>query len=84
MVSMIADTFYSIIDIFWIARLGYQAIAALTIVWSYFILVFAVVVGTGVGVNALVSRRFGEKKLWPPTISLGRFSGFLGPLALFS
>ncbi|GAG11397.1 unnamed protein product, partial [marine sediment metagenome] len=30
---MITGALYSIIDIFWVARLGYQAIAALTIGW---------------------------------------------------
>ena len=63
MASMITGALYSIIDIFWVARLGYQAIAALTIVWPYFILVWAVSVGTGVGINALVSRRFGERNI---------------------
>ena len=63
MASMITSALYSIIDTFWVARLGYQAIAALTIVWPYFILVFAVSVGTGVGINALTSRRFGERNI---------------------
>jgi len=54
---------YNIIDTFWVARLGYQAIAALTVVLPYSILVFAVGVGSGVGINALVSRRFGERNI---------------------
>jgi len=63
MASMITMALYNIIDTFWVARLGYQAIAALTVVLPYSILVFAVGVGSGVGINALVSRRFGERNI---------------------
>ncbi len=54
---------YSLVDTFWVARLGYQAIAATTIVFPYFILAIAVGVGSGVGANALASRRFGERNV---------------------
>jgi putative MATE family efflux protein len=51
---------YNIVDTFWVAKLGHEAIAALTIVFPYQIFAIAVGVGTGIGVAALVSRRFGE------------------------
>jgi putative MATE family efflux protein len=51
---------YNIVDTFWVAKLGHEAIAALTIVFPYQILFAAVGIGTGIGVAALVSRRFGE------------------------
>lgn len=51
---------YNIVDTFWVSKLGHGAIAALTIVFPYQILVIALGVGTGIGVAALVSRRFGE------------------------
>jgi putative MATE family efflux protein len=51
---------YNIVDTFWVAKLGHEAIAALTIVFPYQILFFAVGGGTGIGIGALVSRRFGE------------------------
>ena len=63
MASMITMALYNIIDTFWVARLGYQAIAALTIVIPYHILVIAIGVGTGTGINALASRRFGERNI---------------------
>ena len=43
------------------ARLGHEAIAALTVVLPYHILIIAIGIGSGVGINALVSRRFGER-----------------------
>jgi putative MATE family efflux protein len=51
---------YNIIDTFWVARLGHEAIAALTVILPYSILIMAIGVGTGIGVSSLTSRRFGE------------------------
>jgi putative MATE family efflux protein len=51
---------YNIIDTFWVARLGHEPIAALTVILPYSIIIMAIGVGTGVGVSSLVSRRFGE------------------------
>jgi putative MATE family efflux protein len=61
--AMVATSVYNIVDTFWVARLGHEAIAALTIVFPYQILAIAVGIGTGVGISALVSRRFGEKNI---------------------
>ncbi len=60
MASLITIALYNIIDTFWVARLGHEAIAALTIILPFHIFVIAVGIGTGVGINALVSRSFGE------------------------
>jgi len=54
---------YHLVDAFWVAKLGYQAIAAMTIIFPFFILAIAVGVGSGVGANALASRRFGERNI---------------------
>ena len=61
--SMMSISLYHLVDTFWVAKLGYQAIAALTITFPYFILMIAVGIGTGVGANALASRRFGERNV---------------------
>ncbi|MFU8795686.1 MAG: MATE family efflux transporter [Dehalococcoidia bacterium] len=60
MVSMIAMSLYLLADTFWLGRLSYEAIAAVTITFPFQIVVFAIGYGSGVGANALASRRFGE------------------------
>ncbi|MBN1188343.1 MAG: MATE family efflux transporter [Dehalococcoidales bacterium] len=60
--AAVTMSLYNIVDTFWVARLGYGAIAALTIIFPYQIMFFTVGNGTGIGLGALVSRQFGEKK----------------------
>jgi len=87
MASMITMALYNIIDTFWVARLGYQAIAALTIVLPYHVLVIAISVGSGIGVNALVSRRFGERNIEAANHIAGQvfpLAGFFGVIFLMA
>lgn len=61
MVSMLVQSLYNIVDSIFVARISEGALTAASIAYSAQILQIAVAVGTGVGVNALVSRRLGEK-----------------------
>ncbi|MCD6567612.1 MAG: MATE family efflux transporter [Dehalococcoidia bacterium] len=58
--SMVTLSLYNIVDTFWLARLGHEAIAALTVFFPYHVLIIAIGSGSGIGIAALVSRRFGE------------------------
>ena len=78
MASMITMALYNIIDTFWVARLGYQAIAALTVVLPYYILVIAISVGSGIGINALTSRRFGERNIEATNHVAGQIFSLVG------
>lgn len=69
---MVIISLYNLMDTFWVARLGYQAVAALTVVLPFFILCMALGAGTGVGVNALTSRRFGERKVEAANRAVGQ------------
>lgn len=61
--SSITQSLYNIVDTIFVGTIGFRAISALTIVFPYQILFWAVGGGTGTGIAALVSRRFGEKKV---------------------
>lgn len=57
--SMLINSLYNIIDSMYVARLGTDAIAALSIVFPLQNLTVAVSVGLGIGVNSVVSRAMG-------------------------
>ncbi|MDD5289243.1 MAG: MATE family efflux transporter, partial [Dehalococcoidales bacterium] len=60
---MVAISLYNLVNAFWVAKLGNQALAALTILMPFWVIAVAIGAGTGVGANALASRRFGERKV---------------------
>ena len=77
--SMLTISFYHLADTFWLGRLSYQAIAAVTVTLPFFILVIALGLGTGIGANALASRRFGERNIE----ATNRVAGQIFPLSAF-
>ncbi len=54
------STFY-LVDVFWVARLGSDAIAAVGLTESLLVLVFSVAMGLSMAATATVARRIGEK-----------------------
>lgn len=58
-IAMIVNATYNIVDTVFVGRLGYEAIAALTVVWPIQLLSMALSVGIGVGANSLISRLLG-------------------------
>lgn len=60
--SMLILSIYNIIDSIFVSRLGEDALAAVTLVFPLQMLLVAVGVGTGVGLNSLIARRLGEKR----------------------
>jgi putative MATE family efflux protein len=61
MVSMVAMSLYVLADTFWLGRVSYEAVAAITITFPFYGLVVAIGLGSGIGANALASCRFGER-----------------------
>ena len=59
--SMLVQALYNIVDSIFVAQIGETALAAVSLAFPVQNLMIAVSVGTGVGVNALLSRSLGEK-----------------------
>lgn len=61
LVAMVVQTLYSLIDIYWVSRLGPEAIAAVSLSANLMFVVIAVTQMIGVGTIALVSQAAGRK-----------------------
>lgn len=61
MISMLVQALYKIVDSMFVAQLNENALTAVSLAFPVQNLMIAVGTGTGVGVNALVSRSLGEK-----------------------
>jgi putative MATE family efflux protein len=59
--EMIAESIFAVVDIFWVSKLGSNAIAAVGLTESVLTVVYAVAMGLSIGVGAVVARRTGAK-----------------------
>lgn len=62
MFSMFINALYNIVDSIFVAQVSEKALAAVTLVFPVQMLIVSVGVGTGVGINSLISRRLGAKR----------------------
>ena len=61
MISMFVQSLYNIVDSIFVARISENALPAVSLAFPIQNLMFSVSIGTGVGINSLLSRRLGEK-----------------------
>ena len=61
MISMLVQALYNIVDSIFVAQLSENALSAVSLAFPLQTLMIAVGAGTGVGVNALLSKSLGEK-----------------------
>ena len=59
--SMTISALYNVVDSIFVARISEDALTAVSIVNPVQMLIIAVSVGSGVGVNSLIARRLGAK-----------------------
>ena len=62
MLSLLIQSLYNIVDSIFVARLSETALTAASLVYAIQFLMIAIGVGTAVGLNALLSRKLGQKK----------------------
>ncbi len=61
MLSMMILALYNIVDSFFVARIGEEALAAITYIFPVQMVMMSCAIGTGVGINSLISRRLGAR-----------------------
>ena len=59
--EMVMESVFAVADIFWVSKLGPDAIATVALTESMLIIIYAFAMGLAMGAAAIVARRIGEK-----------------------
>lgn len=59
-IAMLIQALYNIVDSIFVSRISEEALLAVSLAYPLQMLLISVAVGTGVGINSLISRRLGE------------------------
>jgi putative MATE family efflux protein len=59
--EMCMESLFGVVDVFWVSRLGADAVATVGLTETALTLVFVIALGLSMGATALVARRIGEK-----------------------
>jgi len=59
--EMVLESLFAVVDVFWVGRLGSNAIATVGLTESMLMLVMAISMGLSLSTTAMVARRIGEK-----------------------
>jgi MATE family, multidrug efflux pump len=59
--EMVLESLFAVVDVFWVSRLGSDAMATVGLTESMVSLVFAIAMGLSLSTTAMVARRIGEK-----------------------
>src|ERR1700693_2646513 len=59
--EMCMESLFGVVDVFWVSRLGADAMATVGLTETAMTLIFVIALGLSMGATALVARRMGEK-----------------------
>jgi putative MATE family efflux protein len=59
--EMSMESLFGVVDVFWVSRLGADAVATVGLTETALVVVFVIALGLSMGATALVARRMGEK-----------------------
>jgi putative MATE family efflux protein len=68
-IEMIMESIFAIADIFFVSKLGPEAIATVGLTESLLTIIYAIGMGLSMGTTALVSRRIGERKPYRASVA---------------
>ncbi len=78
--EMVMESVFAVVDVFFVSRLGKEAIATVGLTESMMALVYTVAMGLSIGVSATIARRIGEKD--PERAAIAAVQGILLGLLL--
>src|SRR5687767_6394487 len=78
--EMLMESVFAVVDIFWVAKIGADAVVTVGLTEQMLIMVYTAAMGLSIGCTALVSRRIGEKD--PDRAAIAAVHGILEGLIL--
>src|ERR1700752_508549 len=82
LVAMVFETLYVLIDLYWVGRLGTDAVAAVAVSGNLMFVVLAATQMLGVGTTTLVSHAVGRKEPDPARLVFNQSLGLAATLGL--